>query len=235
MRIYLRERPEVFPGMETIYAREIETVVYPMMATVEFGMQPVGLFSCDVTYGKWPRFGILWGFEGGWKTIIEERRGGLAEYIDPKMIEWLAKANQWRERSTEWMLVPTPFSPQPEPLPARTSPGGIFLDQRFVVARGRSKAFLESFEKDVLPAAQANGLKLELCARALGRLNEVFALWSVPSWDDKARIQEERQSEGDYLPGIAQLWPDIEDFEEETLRPWPFSPLGGTREANATS
>jgi hypothetical protein len=231
MRIYLRERPEVFPGMEAEYAHEIETVVYPLMAKVEIGMRPVGLFRVDVMYGQWPRFGILWAYDGGWEAVGQSHKQPKEAQADPKMAGWLAKANKWRERSSERMLVPVSFSPQPAPLPARTSPGSVFLDQRISVVRGRSRDFLEAFEKSILPQATELGLKLELLARAAGRLNELYALWSLPSWDEWARVQEQRRSEDDFLPGIDKLWSDIEELDEETLEPWPFSPLGGTRDA----
>jgi hypothetical protein len=231
MRIYLRERPEVFPGVEAKYAEQVETVVYPMMAKVEVGMRPVGFFRVHVTYGQWPRIGILWAYDGGWESVARSNSQPRDVQAEPAMIEWLEKANQWRERSTERMLIPVPFSPQPPPLPQRTSPGSVLLDQRIALVRGRSSEFLETFESGILPQAAQSGLRLELLARAAGRLNELYVLWSVPSWDDWARVQEQRQSEDDFLPGIEKSWSDIEDFEEETLEPWPFSPLGGTRQA----
>jgi hypothetical protein len=103
---------------------------------------------------------------------------------------------------------------------------------RFVVAPTSCSAFVEAFERDVVPAASGVRLQLELFARAIGRPTEYFAFWTIAAGDDYTSWRNGRNpiEEHGILPGFARCWSMLVDAEEQEMTPAWFSPIGGSQQ-----
>ncbi len=236
MPIYLYENVELVPGETGEYMRAFRERYLPLNEKYEDFNRLSGFFSPDVLYTTSPRVVILWTIPGweGWGT---RSYAGSAEEQLVKFTDFFLPALKFRTGWTDRILEPLRFSPAPPVRPDSARSGATVLDHQFVVRPEHCGDFVKAFEQEVIPAAEAAGLTLELVARAAGRPTEYVALWSVP--DGSVAYAEWRASRSvddpSYgLPGMENAWRFLTDVIERELHPAPFSPLGGTQAAEPT-
>ena len=231
MPIYLYENVELVPGETGEYTRAFRDRYLPLNEQYDDFNRLCGYFEPDVLYTTSPRVVILWAIPE-WEGWGSRRYAGSAEEQLVKYTEFFLPALKFRTGWTDRVLEPLGFSPTPPVRPESARPGATVLDHQFVVRPEHCADFVKVFEHEVVPAAEAAGLTLELVARAAGRPTEYVALWSVPGgpvayaeWRARRSVDEPAYG----LPGLASAWHFLTDVVERELHPAPFSPLGGTQ------
>jgi hypothetical protein len=232
MPIFLYENLFMMPGKSGEYVQSFAEKYLPLNDQYDSKwLRLSGLFHPDVLYATQPRVAILWTIPD-WESWAGRMAGSGAEERLRKVQEFHGPALSWRSGWRDKLMEPLSFSPLPVVRPDVSRQGATVIDHQMFVRPEHSLEFARLFESDVMPAAAAAGMTLELIARVAGRPTEYIALWTVPSRAAHASWRMSRSpDEAAYgLPGFKNLWPLLTDIVERELTPAWFSPLGGTQQ-----
>ena len=231
MPIFLYESVHLVPGQTVEYLRAFAERWLPLSDEYDSDLYTLsGFFQPDVLYNTQPTVNILWTIHS-WEVWDGRHARGSAEEHLRKTHEFYTAAVGWRSGWTDKIIEPLSFSPLPPTRPSSARAGSTFFDHKFVVRPEKCGEFVDTFRDDVVPAATARGLILELFARAVGRPTEYIAIWSIPSGAAYTELRSGRDPHvvAGILPGFERAWPMLVDVEEHELTPAWFSPLGGSQ------
>ena len=135
--------------------------------------------------GQWPAVVNMWE-EDGWDGLARSfgHELGHAHLQDPKLARWWATAAEFRSGGFDRLLVPAEWSPTITELCAQGAGGGAYAHDQIRVPAGTGTDFLE-LARDVGGSFyETHGWRLAgAWQTALGNDNEVFLLWSIPTWE----------------------------------------------------
>jgi hypothetical protein len=231
--LFLYESLIMFPGKSGEYCTTFAEKYLPLNDDYDSKwLRLSGFFTPDVLYSTQPRIAILWTIPD-WEAWGGRMAGSTAEERLRKVQEFMQPAMSQRSGWTDKLLEPLDFSPLPVVRPDSSKPGATVIDHQFLVRPEHCAEFVKVFKDEVLPAAEASGVTLELIGRVAGRPSEYIAIWSVPNRAAHASWRASRSpNEPAYgLPGFERAWPLLTDLIERELTPTWFSPLGGTQQA----
>ena len=231
MTTFLWENVHMVPGQTAEYTRLFSERWLALSDKYDRDLYAVsGFFVPDVLNTSHPAVRILWCL-GSWETWGGRHSRGTPEERLIKTFEFFNPALTSRTGWTDKMFESLPCSPATPVRPDSASPGSVVLSHRFLVQPAACEAFVATFEHDVLPAASAAGLDLQLFARAIGHPTEYLAIWTLgagAAYVDYRSSSDPSVAHG-ILPGFEKAWGLITDVEEEEMSPAWFSPIGGTQ------
>lgn len=231
MSVYIWERVHVVPGQTAEYVRGFAERWLPLSDKYDRDLYILsGLFVPDVVNTTHPAINVLWTLDS-WEAWDARHARGTAEERLIKTHEFYNPALTWRSGWTDKMLESLPFSPNAPVRPDSARSGSHLITHRFLVRPDSCDAFVETFEQDVLPAASAAGLTLELFARAVGHPTEYLAFWTIEPGEPYVawRSAANPSVAHGMLPGFAKAWSMLTDAEEQEMTPAWFSPIGGSQ------
>ncbi len=231
MTTFLWERVHLVHGQTTEYIRLVAERFLPLSDKYDRDLYiPSGFFVPDVLNTTHPSVRILWTL-GSWETWGNRHSRGTPEEKLIKTFEFFNPALTSRTGWTDKMFQSLPCSPVTPARPESASPGSVAIAHTFTVQPAKCQAFVETFEGDVMPAAEAAGLELQLFARAIGHPTEYLAVWTLPAGDPYVayRSSFDASVAHGFLPGFENAWDMITDVEEEEMSPAWFSPIGGSQ------
>lgn len=223
---YLHEIINCVQDKVPAYLDFVERKYQPIMDKYEKDWLPFcGLWHPRLIYGRSSEAVLLYRINDLKKFLSPVWRGeaGDREYME----EFHYEALQFRTRWFDKVLVSLPFSPEPPVRPQIERTGAAFLDQRINVRPGSVTAFIAAMQHKVIPAAQKQGLRLELIARALAKPTEFHALWSLPDLPALLEWRNGYDILSEAPRCMEAAWDYVEEFEERDLEPSTTSPLGG--------
>ncbi len=231
MGVFLWERVHMVPGHTAEYTRAFADRWLPLSDEYDRDLYRLsGYFVPDVLNTTHPAVNILWTM-GTWEAWDGRWARGTPEERLIKTHEFFNPALTWRSGWTDKMIQSLPFSPTPVERPDSVRTGSLAVVHRFVVQPAACSDFVAVFEQEVVPAAHAAGLTLELFARAIGRPMEYEAFWTIPTGDAYVawRTSADPSVAHRILPGFERAWPMLIDVEEQEMTPAWFSPIGGSQ------
>ncbi len=165
MPIFLYESVHLVPGQTVEYLRAFAERWLPLSDEYDSDLYTLsGFFQPDVLYNTQPTVNILWTIHSWEVWDGRHARGSVEEHLR-KTHEFYTAAVGWRSGWTDKIIEPLSFSPLPPTRPEAVRAGSTFFDHKFVVRPEKCGEFVDTFRNDVLPAATAQGLTLELFAR----------------------------------------------------------------------
>ena len=168
MPLFLYESLIMFPGKSGEYCTTVVDKYLPLNDDYDSKwLRLSGFFTPDVLYSTQPRIAILWTIPD-WEAWGGRMAGSTAEERLRKVQEFMQPAMSLRAGWTDKLLEPLDFSPLPVVRPDSSKSGATVIDHQFLVRPEHCAEFVKVFKDEVLPAAEASGVTLELIARVAG-------------------------------------------------------------------
>ena len=152
-----------------------------------------GVWGVVGSTGRWPQVVNIWeedGFDGLARSFSTEL--GNATLQDPALAKWWAAAADLRSGGFDRLLVPHPDTLTIEALCASGASGEIFAHELVTVRPGTARQFLDS------ALAGAGKVRADYGWRLVGAWwtamrneDEAVLLWSIPTWESWARVEQD--------------------------------------------
>ncbi len=194
-----------------------------MQAVVERGRHSQGegisrLVGCWKVIGstnRWPRVVNLWEMDswGHWAQTLE--RQFVPEKKDAALAPWWAKATEWRSGGFDRILEPAEFSPTRAELLRSGLRSWVCIHSIARTRPGTSSEYFQFLSSQVLPAAEAEGLKLFGAYRAPMRSDEIIVIWAAEDFRHACGVFEAASRNGN-AKGFANLDTELL-IESETM------------------
>ncbi|MBE0480149.1 MAG: NIPSNAP family protein [Dehalococcoidia bacterium] len=209
--LYLYETTYPYTGVIDEYIKVMETDLIPGLNR---HMRVMGVFR--VAFKHRETF-FLSELPQGTDTLE-----GLSNFVGRERdgLMWHRAGFRYRDEWFDSLLEGLPFSPTAEQVKERQKRGeftgnDIYYRLIYSVLPGKTDEFLQSFEREMLPAAEKGGMKLAGCYRwfgACGESGEIITLWALKNWAHWGEIHEAAKKDpafkkwADKVPGLCAEW-----------------------------
>jgi hypothetical protein len=222
-KVYIHEFIDIIGHNRARYMHHM-TANWSPIAQEERNQLCYGVWGVVGSTGQWPAVVNMWE-EDGWDALASSfgHELGHAHLQDPKLARWWATAAEFRSGGFDRLLVPAEWSPTITELCAQGAGGAAYAHDQVRVPAGKADDFLQLARDVGAPFYDAHGWRLVgAWHTALSNDNEVFLLWSIPTWEQWGAAEAALRAGH---PWRARQRDAVEDFRRILLVDAPLSPL----------
>ena len=222
-KVYIHEFIDIIGHNRARYMHHM-TANWSPIAQEERNQLCYGVWGVVGSTGQWPAVVNMWE-EDGWEGLASSfgHELGHAHLQDPKLARWWATAAEFRSGGFDRLLVPADWSPTITELCAQGAGGAAYVHDQVRVPAGKAADFLELARDVGGPFYEAHGWRLVgAWHTALSSDNEVFLLWSIPTWEQWGAAEAALRAGH---PWRTRQRDAVEDFHRILLVDAPLSPL----------
>ena len=184
-----------------------------------------GVWGVVGSTGPWPQVVNIWeedGFDGLAKSFRLEF--GNAELQDPALAKWWAAAADLRSGGVDRLLVPHPDTLPIDALCAAGTSGEVYAHELITVEPGAARRFLDGAVAEAPKTSDRYGWQLTgAWWTAMHHQGECVLLWTIPSWESWAAVEQDHLLERDVL--LPESGAAIRGRERILLVDAPLSPF----------
>jgi hypothetical protein len=191
-----------------------------------------GVWGVVGSTGQWPQVVNIWeedGFDGLARSFRLEF--GNARLQDPALEKWWAAAADLRSGGIDRLLVPHPDTLPIEALCEAGISGEVYAHELITVSPGAARGFLDEALAEAPRSATRYGWRLTgAWWTAMHNQDECVLLWTIPSWEAWAGVEQELSHGRDVL--LPDSSAAIRGRMRILLVDAPLSPLRTGRQPN---
>ena len=183
-KVYIHEFIDIIGHNRGSYMHHM-TANWSPIAQEERNQLCYGVWGVVGSTARWPAVVNMWE-EDGWDGLARSFGHELshAHLQDPKLARWWARAAEFRSGGFDRILVPAPWSPTIEVLCAQGAGGVAYAHDQVTLRPGSAPDFLGLVHEAGAAFYAEYGWRLiGAFETALRNDDEVFLLWSIPSWE----------------------------------------------------
>ncbi|MDV8071013.1 hypothetical protein R4P64_31335 [Rhodococcus sp. IEGM 1366] len=163
-----------------------------------------GVWGVVGSTGRWPQVVNMWE-EDGFAGLADSFRIELSNsnLQDPSLAKWWAGAADLRSGGIDRIMVPHHDTSPIEELCAAGATGEVYAHEFVQVRPGTARSFLSAALNEARRVPHKHGWQLVgAWWTAMHNEDECLLLWTIPSWESWAQVENE------YCTGIDALLPD---------------------------
>jgi hypothetical protein len=192
-----------------------------------------GVWGVVGSTGEWPQVVNIWeedGFDGLAKSFRSEFNNTTLQ--DPSLAKWWAAAADLRAGGVDRLLVPHPDTLPIEQLCAARTTGEVYAHELVKVVPGTAREFLDSALIEAKRVHARYGWQLVgAWWTALRNQDECVLLWTIPSWESWARVEQDLCDRRDIL--LPESGAVVLDRQRILLVDAPLSPFRTGRQPSS--
>ena len=190
--VYIHEIIDIIGHNRANYMQHM-TANWSPIAQEERAQLCYGVWALLGSTGAWPKTINMWehdSWSGLAASFATEAVGSGAQ--DPALIKWWAKAAEFRSGGYDRIVVPAPWTRNIEQLCADGVRGAAYAHETVTVEPGTAADVLER-ARDASDLHARHGWELfGAFTTALGNDDEALLLWSIPTWQQWADAEADR-------------------------------------------
>ncbi|MFA5885540.1 MAG: hypothetical protein WDA60_16945 [Acidimicrobiia bacterium] len=178
----------------------------------EYGVRLVGVWATVGSTGEWPEVRVQWEMDD-WEHFARAQAGQYPmEARDVYLAEIWNQALEYRRGGHSMLLRPAAFSPDLAAIAVGDLAGEVVLHEDVRSLPGRMAEYHDALHTELLPLAEARGLRLLGAYEHALLPNTGMNLWALRGWDhwqalmeaepDDAELQAWTDRQGEWLADI---------------------------------
>ena len=187
--VYIHERIPIEGGGRGRMIEMLRTRWAPHLEQAH-GVRMVGVWATVGSTGEWPEVRVQWEMDD-WEHFAGAQGGQYPmEVRDVYLAEIWNQALEYRRGGHSMLLRPAPFTPDLATITADALAGEVVLVEDVRTRPGRMADYHAALASELLPVAEARGLRLLGAYEHALVPNTGMNLWALRGWDDWQRLME---------------------------------------------
>lgn len=192
-RVYIHEFIDITLHNRANYMQHM-TANWSPIGQEERGQLCYGVWALIGSTGSWPKTINMWEHEGWWglaASLEVESVGKGAQ--DPALEKWWAKAAEFRSGGYDRIVVPAPWTRTIDELVADGVRGDVYAHELVTVENGRAADVLERARDASELHARHSWELFGAFTTAMRSDDEALLLWAIPTWQEWANGEADRE------------------------------------------